>query len=281
MISDLNAGSANGTIHARDDSDEHRFGFGKNWAQFLPSVDESRIAAAVASIKSMLAVEDLTGKRVLDIGSGSGLFSLAARSMGASVFSFDYDPDSVECTTKLRETYFPGDEKWIVQRGSILDEAYVDALGTFDLVYVWGVLHHTGAMWRAMEYSARLVKHGGVIFVALYNDQGWISRYWSSVKQLYNRGPLARAGVIAVHWPYLVGLRSVVRAIAGRPQSDRGMNLWHDMKDWLGGWPFEVATPEEVNNFFEGRGFVLRKSALCGRRQGCNEFVFVSQTSAE
>ena len=87
-----------------------RFEFGKNWGRFLAVLNDERISEAEASLKSMLKVEGLTGKSFLDIGSGSGLFSLAARRLGARVHSFDYDPQSVACTAELKRRYFEGDE---------------------------------------------------------------------------------------------------------------------------------------------------------------------------
>jgi len=260
--------------------DQGRFAFGKNWAEFLPHIDAQSVNAAEQSLRSMLGADSLAGKRVVDVGSGSGLFSLAARNLGASVHSFDIDTVSVDCTAALRGKYFPDSSQWRVEQGSILDAAYVTSLGQFDVVYAWGVLHHTGDMWSAIENTLRLVAPGGAVFIALYNDQGWISRYWHSVKRLYGRGSVARNGIIAVHWPYLVGLRSTVRFLSGRPQSERGMTLWFDMKDWLGGWPFEVATPAQVRDYFEAHGFELSRASLCGARHGCNEFVFVSRNGA-
>src|SRR5215207_3370049 len=116
-----------------------RFEFGQNWSQFLAAVDDERIQQAETSLKEMLEVESLAGRSFLDIGSGSGLFSLAARRLGARVRSFDYDPQSVACTRELRQRYFPEDEGWQVGEGSVLDESFVRGLGTFDVVYSWGV----------------------------------------------------------------------------------------------------------------------------------------------
>ena len=123
------------------------------------------------------------------------------------------------------------------------------------------------------------VAGGGKLVVAIYNDQGWISRYWLAVKRLYNANRLARTVVVLVHLPYLFVARALVRAARGQFALERGMSLWHDMIDWLGGYPFEVATPGEVKAFAETRG--LRQLAVksCGVRHGGNEFVFENVAS--
>lgn len=130
-----------------------RFKFGANWKGFLAVLNEERIVLAEQSLRNMLDM-DLKGKRFLDVGSGSGLFSLAARRLGAIVHSFDYDPQSVACTEELRHRYFPSDDGWTVEQGSALDTQYLAHLGQWDIVYSWGVLHHTGAMWRALANIA-------------------------------------------------------------------------------------------------------------------------------
>jgi 2-polyprenyl-3-methyl-5-hydroxy-6-metoxy-1,4-benzoquinol methylase len=254
-----------------------RFAFGKNWRSYLSLVDEPRIAEARRSLQAMFGTENMTGKRFLDIGSGSGLFSLAARRMGAATRSFDFDPDSVSCAEELRRRYETDHRQWIIERGSALDAGYLETLGSFDFVYCWGVLHHTGDMWRALAHIIPLVdKNGGKLYIAIYNDQGWISRYWTYVKRMYNQDRVSRTLVTLIHVPYLFLARWLVRAIKGRLELDRGMSLWHDMHDWLGGYPFEVAKPEAVFDFLRANGFVLTKLRTCGGRHGCNEFVFTT-----
>ena len=68
-----------------------RFSFGENWYRFLSVLDDRQIAAAETSLCKMLGVASLEGKNVLGIGSGSGLFSFAARRLGVRVHSFDCD----------------------------------------------------------------------------------------------------------------------------------------------------------------------------------------------
>ncbi|MFL5587414.1 MAG: class I SAM-dependent methyltransferase, partial [Ktedonobacteraceae bacterium] len=145
-----------------------RFEFGKNWSQFLTTIDEERIRVAELSLKEMLEIGHLQGKSFLDIGSGSGLFSLAARRLGASVHSFDFDPQAVACTSELKKRYFSDDASWTIEEASILDLEYLSSLETFDIVYSWGVLHHTGAMWQALENACSKVAPGGYLFIALY-----------------------------------------------------------------------------------------------------------------
>ena len=251
-----------------------RFEFGRNWARFLRHLNEERIASARRSLQKMLRLESLANRSFVDVGSGSGLFLLAAWQLVARVRSFDYDPQSVACTRELRARYFKDDPDWIVEEGSVLDGEYVHVLGRYDIVYSWGVLHHTGAMWQALENVAGLVANNGLLFLAIYNDQGWKSRYWKFIKRQYNAGPVRQAAIVAAHIPYFYMRTGAALALKGKQRVRRGMSRWHDLRDWLGGYPFEVAKPEAILAFLQSRGFTGQILRDCGRRHGCNEYVF-------
>lgn len=271
------------------DSDTLRFAFGENWKRFLSVLTDERIAEAQQSLRKMLQVEDLQGKRFLDIGSGSGLFSLAARMLGAQVVSFDYDPQSVACTAELKRRYFPDDADWTVLRGSVLDAEFMSSLETFDVVYSWGVLHHTGALWQAMENAVGRLGANSIFFIAIYNDQGRTSLWWTRLKKLYNSSAAGKALALGFSLPaFVIGgaikdllrLSNPLRRYRDYHRNYRGMSYLHNIVDWVGGYPFEVARPEDIFRFCRDRGLTLTEMITCGGGLGCNEFVFKKTTDA-
>lgn len=263
-----------------------RFGFGKNWKSYIQTLTSESIAESRKAIVESLGRSDFNGVRVLDIGSGSGLSSLAFLEMGADVTAFDYDQDSFECTMSLLTEKAPSAAKWRALQGSVLDVEFMRSLGTFDLVYSWGVLHHTGAMWRAMDNTALAVKDGGILLIALYNDQGILSKLWKAVKWVFCSSRLGRLVVKTIFYPVFFAF-SIFKDLKNRevPMShirsynhNRGMSIVHDWADWLGGYPFEVAAESAVMKWAKEQGMVaMGKRITAGL--GCSEFVFLKHKS--
>ncbi len=261
-----------------------RFRFGANWRRFLKVLDDERIAEAEKSLREFLQLNRLDGRTFLDIGSGSGLFSLAARRLGATVHAFDYDPESVACTQELKERYFRDDDSWTIATGSVLDHSYIDSLGQFDIVYAWGVLHHTGDMWQALELVKNLVKPGGRLFIAIYNDAGDFSRNWLKIKRLYCALPAFLRLPFAVCIWTPIELWGFIRYCRiGEPgkyfdqyreyKKSRGMSRIHDMIDWIGGYPYEFAKAQDLVYFYTKDGFRLTK-LLENNGYGNHQLVF-------
>lgn len=260
--------------------DGKRFEFGSNWKNFLSQLNENQIEKAKLELVKWLGIID--GKTFLDIGSGSGIHSLAARMLGAKVFSFDYDDQSVECTKYLKEKFFPNDENWNVEQGSILDREYMSSLGEFDIVYSWGVLHHTGKMWQALENAEIPLKGEGKLFIAIYNTQVYWTKYWRFVKKSYNYSP-----ILKYFWTVFYILFNTIKGaikdilLLKNPlnryedyKKERGMSIYFDLIDWLGGYPFETAAPEEIFDFYKQKKFQLERLKTCGGGLGCNEYLF-------
>lgn len=241
------------------------FSFGRNWQTFLRSFDEERLKIAELSLMEFLNMPDLRGRSFLDVGCGSGLFSYAAFKLGAkSIVSFDLDPFSVECCKYLCERA-NNPPHWKVCEGSALDTDFLSRLGNFDIVYSWGVLHHTGKMWNAIERTAGLVNPGGYYYIALYNkilarngSASWVHPFWLKVKTLYNTYPFL--GNYILEPLAMAAYLAIVVARGENPithirnyKSHRGMSWCTDATDWLGGYPYEFATVEEVFKFVKGK----------------------------
>ena len=259
-------------------SQDDRFTFGANWLRFAGALTDEQLARARDALVELLGTEDLGDRTFLDIGSGSGLHSLAAHQLGAEVTAFDYDPQSVSCSIAVRDR-FGG--TWPVRRGDILDDTFVEGLGTFDWVYSWGVLHHTGDIDGAIDNAARLVRPGGHLVLALYNDTGRSAARWMHVKRRYVLAGRAQRRLIEI----VAGARmwgpTLMRdVVSGSPMrtwraygDERGMSPLVDLRDWVGGFPYQPSRPEAVIERVLGLGFDLRHlRTVTGF--GCNEFRF-------
>lgn len=266
-------------IDAAVRSGEHvDFSFGENWGKYIRGLTPAKVAQAERSLQRSFAEHPLQGMTFLDIGCGSGLFSLGAVRAGASsVVSVDIDPDSVACAEALRrETPFA---EWEIRRGSILDDKFLAALRPAARVYSWGVLHHTGAVWQALENVLTLVEPGGLVCVALYLEPRHPALQMG-LKRAYNKTswllrPLLAAAYAAAwlgaHW--LAGRGNPVRYVRDYGSRARGMSFWRDVEDWLGGLPCEFTTEDEVRGFLCDRGFI-EEQVLRGPPGANSEYLF-------
>jgi 2-polyprenyl-6-hydroxyphenyl methylase/3-demethylubiquinone-9 3-methyltransferase len=244
------------------------FSFGRNWQKYLTCLDDTRLAHAQASLIESLGVPDLSGLTFIDAGCGSGIFSLSALRLGAvRVTSIDIDPGSIECARRLRERD-PDKDRWHIHQGSLLRPDFIEALEPADVVYSWGVLHHTGAMWTAIGHSMRLVKPGGRLCLALYRQPRRVKAHLA-LKRSYNQLPRAiRPVLCGLYYGMLVarnswaGRATPMSYVTEYELNSRGMNLWRDVEDWLGGLPCEFATPEGVEAFAFDHGFDLEGTVI-------------------
>ena len=263
--------------------DKVTFSFGRNWQAFKDRcLDPERERIAADYLTEFMELPNLENRAFLDVGCGSGLFSLAAYRLGArKVVSFDVDPYSVRCTEELRRLA-GSPRQWEVHEGSILDEGFIAGIEKADIVYAWGSLHHTGNMWGAVRNAAALTSPDGLLFLSIYNKvegrKG--SQFWLKVKKLYNRLP--GMGKRALEFSYVLRFGLLPRIIALRNPlpffSDyryrRGMDYWTDVRDWLGGYPYEFAAPEEIFRFCSRELNLELVNLHSTNTIGTNEFLF-------
>lgn len=258
------------------------FSFGKNWSDFIEDISDADFSRAMEDICNWLGENSVRGQRVIDVGSGSGIHSASFCKLGAkSVHSFDFDPLSVESTRKL-QTQAGSPSNWTVEHGSVLDADYMRSLGTFDIVYSWGVLHHTGAMWEAIGNCVGLVAPGGRLWISLYSKGGRYAKDLALKKKFNASSSLGKRWMIArrVFRFMLIRLRHGKNPFGWNQKVRRGMNVYHDIVDWLGGLPYETASEDEVVRFVRKQGFVLER-IRAAPEGGCSTYVFALPAANE
>lgn len=256
-----------------------KFEFGSNWANFSKtSLSPEKYREAKNSLDILFGDIPFEGKRVLDVGCGSGIFALAALEKGASeVIGIDCDENSVQ-TSSLNLKQILGFNEGTptpvsFQKMDVLNLSELESLGLFEIVYAWGSLHHTGSMWKAIENSMQCVAPDGHFAIAIYNRH-ITSPAWNVIKKTYTYSPKwLRRVWIALFYPVIYLAKWAVTG-QNPTKKDRGMNFYHDVIDWVGGYPYEYASKSEVISFFESKGFSLHRFFPAQVPTGCNEYVF-------
>jgi len=261
---------------------EERFEFGKNWHDFIQkNFDEEKVAISKRHILDFMGRSDLSGLSVLDIGCGSGLHSIAMLQAGAAaVHGFDYDPNSVKATQFI-QAQTGKSSNWTVEQGSVLDDDYIARLPQYDLVYSWGVLHHTGDVWHAIRNAASRVKPGGSFYIALYAADVQIDptpEFWLDIKRKYVNSGWTKRRMMDWWYVWRFQMNKDIRRFPvflkrmREYKKNRGMDIFTDIRDWLGGWPMEFVYDKDAIDFVEKLGFKLEKIAT---GEANSEFLFV------
>lgn len=254
------------------------FSFGKNWLAYVSGLEERHIAAAQRSFVESTGLTSLAGYTFLDAGCGSGLSSLVAFRLNAeNVVSFDIDPLSVACTERLRSRFAQNIARWEVQTHSLLAPHLPLKITPADVVCCWGVAHHTGSMWEAIDHVAGCVAENGILLLAIYNRTKH-SGTWLTIKRIYTwaPAPIKRLSLLGFHARTFTSLMlhgRNPRRFLQQHVKNRGMSYFRDVEDWLGGLPYEYASVDEVSSFLAPKGFDLIRVNHAASH-GCNEFVF-------
>jgi len=257
------------------------FSFGKNWQSFAQTMSYERLDYAKQGITRLIPQKELVGKFVCDVGSGSGLHAMAFLSLGVErVDCFDKDQVSVETSRKLlaNSTY----KSWKVFQADVLQDL-PSLQYKYDIVYSWGVLHHTGNLVRAVENASKFCANQGLFVVALYR-RTLLCQFWKIEKSIYSKLPRVMRTMFDLSYAFALLLALTIRGrnpyryvISYREK--RGMRFLVDVRDWLGGYPYESIRMKALLEIVIPLGFQLEKSFVSKQRvgifgSGCNEYVF-------
>jgi len=254
-----------------------QFDFGKNWQDFShKALDSKKIQQAREDFSYLTQDIDLTGKSFLDIGFGQGLSLLIATEKGCKTFGCDIN-SKCKMVLEQNKKHFDNlhSKKIPVEVGSIMENSVISKIKSyrqqFDIVHSWGVLHHTGNMYKALQTAADLTANKGFLIIAIYNKH-WTSPLWLLIKKMYNRVPGFLKKILLYLYIPLLYLRSLLGGLKNFKPA-RGMSFYYDAKDWLGGYPYEYASPKEIITFLQDDFNLIRFIPTNGFT-GCNQFVF-------
>jgi len=262
---------------------ETGFDFGANWQRYsLNALTADRVEEARADFSTLTEEIDLNSKTFLDVGFGQGLISFTAARAGAKVYSLDISPrclEALEVTAQFFDSSIR--EKLDITVGSILSNETVQSLlekngDGYHVVHAWGVLHHTGDLRGAFANCVKLLGGQGTLIIAIYNRH-WSSPIWKLIKRLYCAAPaIVQKLLVAIFTPIIFVAKFLVTR--ENPMStERGMEFFTDIVDWVGGYPYEYASVEEMRSLGNEHGLKLVRVSPASVPTGCNEFVFSSQ----
>jgi SAM-dependent methyltransferase len=247
---------------------DNHFNFGDNWRRLVKVISEDKLKYAIQDIQSFMAPESISGKSFLDIGCGSGLHAVAAWRLGArEVTTVDLDPKSLKHVQQLKKVFnIPDSFPWTHYVGNIASLEGLDNVSLSDVVYSWGVLHHTGDMWSSINNASSFVKTNGYFYIMIYRD-AYLAPFWKYLKKAYTFGPsflrlILRGFFVSLFFMLLLAKHRSISKVKQRIRDydrNRGMSWYIDIVDWIGGYPFEWASASQVCDYLASSGFKLQK----------------------
>ena len=255
------------------------FKFGENWKNFSNLIDNNRLKEAVTSLKKLTNKKSLNNLSFLDIGCGSGLSSLAAIQLNCKkIYAIDQDEQSIKTTKKvLQKSRF---KKVKVEKKDLFT---LNEKEKFNIVYSWGVLHHTGNMLEAIKKSTKMVSKNGILILALYKKTK-LCNLWKIEKYIYKSSPKVIQNFIKNLFIFLFKLAMILKRknfsnYINDYKTKRGMDFYHDVHDWLGGYPYESISIEEISKIMDKFGYKMIRSFQVKKQigffgTGCDEYVF-------
>lgn len=245
------------------------FKFGKNWKNYSNKITKVNIEDSLRDLKYLLKSLKLKNNLTfIDVGCGSGVHSIAAKKLGFKVTSVDRDKTCI-ITTKKNFNKFYNSNKTTIFQDDILN---TKVFKKYDIVYSWGVLHHTGNLWKALNNVKKLVKKNGYLIISLYKKTAF-DRMWVFIKRYYNKFRVFRYFINILFMPFFFYISKKSRSYR------RGQNWYFDAIDWLGGYPYETMSPEKMKFHFSGfqmiyisRNKPMKYKGFFGSE--CAEFIF-------
>lgn len=141
---------------------------------FFDEIKEYRYTKYAPWMLKTFNFEQYKGKKVLEIGVGSGIDHLELAKSEAILTGIDITPKSIELTKKNLELHGYQSNLLVADTENL---PFKDE--TFDIVYSFGVLHHTPDIQKAIDEIFRVLKPRGKVLLSLYNKNSLF--FWVSV----------------------------------------------------------------------------------------------------
>ena len=213
--------------------------------------------------------DGLEGKTVLDGGCGSGMVSVAFATLGADVTGVDVTRQCVENGRKNAQRF--GVECRFIQA----DLVTLSLDDQFDIIYTWGVLHHTPDAEASFHSLATHLKEDGDIIIAVYLRTP-LSGFWNSIRVFYQRSPsMLKTVTRKTTAALLAGVDMAKRLVGGRQRyMMRGTSNEEIVNDWFGVPHRTFHSYDEVYKWFEDAGLAYELvDPHTGRFKSTSNFV--------